>query len=133
MPALERGTLAYKIRENRINAGLTIKRLSELSGVTACTIGAAEHGKSIPNLANIAAIAAALNIPAYIFTEADKMPEETLLHRLDKQRVMQCLSWPALAKDIGVDVADLCKFKQDKKVWPALIEQIVKWLDNSNN
>lgn len=130
---MERGTLAYKIREHRINAGLTIKRLSELSGVTACTIGAAEHGKSTPNLANIAAIAAALNIPSYVFTEADKMPEETLLQRLDKQRVMQCLSWPALAKDIGVDVADLCKFKQDKKVWPALIEQIVKWLDNSNN
>lgn len=130
---MERGTLAYKIREHRINAGLTIKQLSELSGVTACTIGAAEHGKSIPNLANIAAIATALNIPAYIFTEADKMPEETLLQRLDKARVMRCLSWPALAKDIGVDVADLCKFKQDKKVWPALIEQIVKWLDNSNN
>lgn len=133
MPALEPGTLAYKIRENRINAGLTIKRLAELSGVTACTIGAAEHGKSIPNLANIAAIAAVLNIPAYIFTEADKMPEETLLQRLDKARVMHCLSWPALAKDIGIDMADLCKFKQGKKTWPALIEQIVKWLDNSNN
>lgn len=133
MPALERGTLAYKIRENRINAGLTIKRLAELSGVTACTIGAAEHGKSIPNLANIAAIAAALNIPSYVFTEADKMPEETLLQRLDKARVMRCLSWPALAKDIGVDVAELCKFKQGRKVWSALIEQIVKWLDNSNN
>lgn len=133
MPAVEPGTLAYKIRERRINAGFTIKRLSELSGVTACTIGAAEHGKSIPNLANIAAIAAALNIPAYIFTEADKMPEETLLQRLDKARMMRCLSWPALAKDIGVDMADLCKFKQGKKTWPALIEQIVKWLDNSNN
>ena len=129
MPALERGTLAYKIREHRINAGLTIKRLSELSGVTACTIGAAEHGKSIPNLANIAAIAAALNIPSYVFTEADKMPEETLLQRLDKARVMCCLSWPALAKDIGVDMADLCKFKQGKKVWPALINYIIKWLD----
>ena len=130
---MEPGTLAYKIRERRINAGLTIKRLSELSGVTACTIGATEHGKSIPNLANIAAIAAALNIPSCIFTEADKMPEETLLQRLDKARVMRCLSWPALAKEIGVDMADLCKFKQGQKVWPALIEHIVNYLDKLNN
>ena len=126
---MERGTLAYKIRENRINAGLTIKRLSELSGISACSIGAAEHGKIIPNLGTIAAIAAALNIPSYVFTEADKMPEETLLQRLDKARVMRCLSWPALAKDIGVDMADLCKFKQGKKVWPALINYIINWLD----
>lgn len=61
------------------------------------------------------------------------MPEETLLQCLDKARVMRCLSWPALAKEIGVDMADLCKFKQGKKVWPASIGQIVKWLDNSNN
>ena len=60
-------------------------------------------------------------------------PEETLLQRLDKARIMRCLSWPALAKNIGVDIADLYKYKQGKKVWPRLIEQIVKWLDNSNN
>ena len=61
------------------------------------------------------------------------MPEETLLQRLDKARVMRCLSWPALAKEIGVDMADLCKFKQGQKVWPALIEHIVNYLDKLNN
>lgn len=127
----EPGTLAYKFRQNRINAGFTIQRLSAVTGISFTSISKAEQGKLIPRLYNIKLIADALGVPPYIFTEADKMPEETLLQRLDKQRVMQCLSWKELAKNIGVDIADLYKYKQGKKVWPRLIEHIVAWLENN--
>ena len=131
MADLEPDTLAYKIRENRINAGFTIQRLSAVTGISYTSISKAEQGKLIPRLNNIKLIADALGVPSYIFTEADKMPEETLLQRLDKQRVMQCLSWKALARELHVDNRDLRKYAQGRKTWPALIERIVKWLDNS--
>lgn len=127
----EPGTLAYKFRQNRINAGFTIQRLSAVTGISYTSISKAEQGKLIPRLYNIKLIADALGVPSYIFTEADKMPEETLLQRLDKKRVMQCLSWKALARELHVDAGDLRKYAQGRKTWPALIERIVKWLDNN--
>lgn len=51
------------LRELRLERGLSLRRLEDLTGVNRATWSRIENGKLLPELEHIAALAAALEIP----------------------------------------------------------------------
>lgn len=71
--------LSYRIRQAKVNSGLTIEQLAEKAGISSSFLACLIVNKSKPSLETIARIADALNIPAnQLFEEipSGKQPSE---------------------------------------------------------
>lgn len=93
------------LREYRLKAGLTIKHLAKLSGVSATGISQAERiTDQQPKLSTVKKICEALQIPTYYITGADKLPGSTLAERFEKARLLKCHSLNQACRTAGIDI-----------------------------
>ncbi len=66
--------VGQKLRELRMNQGLSLRALAELSGLNVNTLSLVENGKSSPSVSTLQQMAQALKIPIAAFFETE--PEE---------------------------------------------------------
>lgn len=76
-------TIGEKIRQQRKNAGLTQKKLGELSGTSETTIKQYELGKRQPRIEQLQKIADALQISYIALLDADSTVPGTLAAHFD--------------------------------------------------
>ncbi len=79
-------------------------------------------------LRTIQKIAAALNIPSYYITNADKLPETTLQEKLEKARLLSCQSIRKACELINIDSKTYYNFRDNKKVSDVTIEKIKQYI-----
>lgn len=73
--------LGRRIREARLQRGMTLKQLDQLSGFSATHISEIERGKTSPTIGALLRVAAALGKEPSFFIEEDLLPEIALTPR----------------------------------------------------
>ena len=77
--------VGYRLRQLRIERGLSIRSLAELSGLNVNTLSLIENGKTSPSVSTLQQIAAALRIPITVFFESQAMPQ-AIIHQIAGER-----------------------------------------------
>ena len=61
------------LRETRIESGLSIRKLAEISNISASDISAIERGKYLPNIFTVLVLSDALNVEVKTLFELKKL------------------------------------------------------------
>ena len=91
--------LGERIRELRVEAGLSIRALAEASGLNVNTLSLIENGKTSPSVSTLQQLASALKVPLTAFFEVD-VPQKQLAFQKDGQRPQVAFSH-GLMEDLG--------------------------------
>lgn len=77
--------VGYRLRQLRIERGMSIRSLAEDSGLNVNTLSLIENGKTSPSVSTLQQIAAALRIPITVFFESQAMPR-AIIHQKAGER-----------------------------------------------
>lgn len=93
---------ALRLREARLSANLTVKRLAAMAGVDEATICGWETGRR-PTLSTARKVARALDLDVAYLLATDSVPAESLPERIRLARLQKGLSQREMAAQFGVD------------------------------
>lgn len=78
---ISKAELGRRIREARVQRGMTLKQLDQLSGFSATHISEIERGKTSPTIGALIKVAQALGKEPSYFIEEELLPETALVSR----------------------------------------------------
>jgi transcriptional regulator with XRE-family HTH domain len=70
--------IGAKIRDCRIERGLTLRELGDAAGLTAAFLSQVENDQTSPSISSLQKIATALHVPMFAFLDGDAQTEEVL-------------------------------------------------------
>jgi transcriptional regulator with XRE-family HTH domain len=89
-----------RLRELRIERGISIRGLAELSGLNVNTLSLIENSKTSPSVSTLQQVAAALKVPINAFFETD-MPLRRIVHQKAGESQTAEFTYGTMA-DLGV-------------------------------
>ena len=92
MPVIDMTATGQKIKQMRTQAGMTIKDMQEMTGVSASAVTKWQRGESMPSIDNLVILAAVLDVSIDEILVYDEDPAEDIsamkIHDTCLQRVM---------------------------------------------
>ncbi len=73
--------VGFRLRQLRIERGLSIRSLAEQSGLNVNTLSLIENGKTSPSVSTLQQIAAALRTPITVFFDTQAMPQAVVYQK----------------------------------------------------
>lgn len=86
--------LGQEIKRIRKEKGYTLKRLSELTGITVSALSQIERGKNSPSMSNLAKITEALGVPIRSVFTSDKEKKKNVREVLIKKETRSRITLP---------------------------------------
>lgn len=77
-----------KISQIRKNKNLSIRKLAELSNVTASMLSQIERGNANPSVNSLKSIASALNVPLFTFFTSEVIKEDLIIRKSNRKKVI---------------------------------------------
>jgi len=78
--------VGHRLRQLRLERGLSIRSLAEQSGLNVNTLSLIENNKTSPSVSTLQQIAAALRTPITVFFEAKAMPQAIIYQKADERQ-----------------------------------------------
>ncbi len=88
--------VGQRLREIRLQRGLSIRALAEQSGLNVNTLSLIENGKTSPSVSTLQLVAAALQTPITDFFEA-QAPKKTIVFQKSQERQAAAFAYGTLA------------------------------------
>jgi transcriptional regulator with XRE-family HTH domain len=105
-----------RLRQARIDKGMSIRDLAMASGLTTVTISNLEAGRTTASLLTLRKVTQVLGVPVIYFGYFESLPEDTLGQRIKKARLNHGLMLKELSAIVGVDEKSLCHWEMDRHV-----------------
>jgi len=102
--------IGKKISDIRKKQKLTIKELSEVTGVTSSMLSQLERGLANPSINTLKAVAQALNVPLFTFFIEDEQQENLVVHPTDRKKIilpsesLEPITYELLSPDLKGDI-----------------------------
>jgi len=96
--------VGQRLRELRLERGLSIRSLAERSGLNVNTFSLIENGKTSPSVSTLQQVAAALEVPITAFFETD-MPKNSVAHIIARNRPRAAFAHGVL-EDLGAGLTN---------------------------
>ena len=78
--------VGYRLRQLRLERGLSIRSLAEQSGLNVNTLSLIENGKTSPSVSTLQQIAAALRTPITVFFDTQAMPQAVVYQKASERQ-----------------------------------------------
>ncbi len=78
--------VGHRLRQLRLERGLSIRVLAEQSGLNVNTLSLIENGKTSPSVSTLQQIAAALRTPITVFFDAQAMPQAIIYQKAGERQ-----------------------------------------------
>ncbi len=78
--------VGMRLRQLRLERGLSIRSLAEQSGLNVNTLSLIENGKTSPSVSTLQQIAAALRTPITVFFDTQAMPQAIIYQKASERQ-----------------------------------------------
>lgn len=122
-------TPGERIRACRQSKGWLIKTLAKKSALSVTGISYIENGKSNPDLQTIKKLAIIFEVPIPFLGCYDKLPETTLLEKLEKARLYHGHTKEEMAHELGVSIKSIFAWQSGRQPGEKSREKIKGYSD----